>query len=281
MYGTISAAGPAQPSRIDGAHFGPVYELENRSGDRATSFTAELHREWGSRAFAQVGYAWSRTEDHMSLLGTSSAILFQNNPIDGSIANRRLRRSNRDTPHNVVAAAVIPLKFATTASVFFRAHSGAPYAYLVGGDANADGNSSNDLAYVPRDANDISLTKPEDYASLQSFIESERCLRSQRGRVMARNSCRNPNVWNLDARLAKDFRGLELSADVFNLPNLLDRDWGLQRQTTDREGVSLMSVAGWDATANRPKYSVTLPARNVVVPDASRWRIQLGARWLH
>jgi hypothetical protein len=209
--------------------------------------------------------------------------MFQNNPVDGSIADRRLRRSNRDVPHSFVAAAVVPLKFATTASVFVRAHSGTPYAYIVGGiaggDANADGTPANDLVYVPETASDISLASPQQYAALDSFIESEACLRTQRGRVMSRNSCRNPVVRNLDLRLAKSVRRFEVNADVFNLPNLLDRDWGLVRETTNREGAVLMSVTGWDAAANRPTYTVAPPARNRVVPDASRWRIQLGVRW--
>lgn len=279
MYGDIGSTGAARPARVDGAHFGPVYEFENRTGDRATSVTTELHRAWSSGAFVEVGYTWSRTEDLISLLAASSTLLFQNNPIDGSIARRRLSRSNRDVPHSLVAAAVVPLTFATTASVFFRAHSGAPYAYLVGGDANADGTSGNDLAYVPRNASDISLVDPKQFASLDSLIKDDACLQSQRGHVMSRNSCRNPSVVSLDIRLAKRVRGLEVSADIFDLPNLLDRDWGLVRETTNKEGVTLMSVAGWDAAGNRPTYTVTAPARNRVVLDASRWRIQLGARW--
>jgi hypothetical protein len=60
---------------------------------------------------------------------------------------------------------------------------------------------------------------------------------------------------------------------------LVNRGWGLVRETTNREGVSLLSVAGWDAAANRPVYNVTLPSRDRVVPDASRWRVQLGMRF--
>jgi hypothetical protein len=279
MYGTIAAGGIARPMRIDGTHFGPVYDFENRSGDRETSIATEIHRDWSSGAFVQLGYAWSRTEDLMSLLGTSSGIMFQNNPLDGSIADRRLRLSNRDVPQSVVAAAVVPLALSTTVSFVFRAHSGAPYAYLVGGDANAEGTSGNDLVYIPRDAHDITLVAPDSFPNLDAFIQQEACLRTQRGRVMSRNSCRNASVQTLDVRLAKSVRGLEISADVFNVPNLLDRNWGLVRETTNKEGVPLLSVVGWDAAANRPVYNVTLPSRNRVVPDASRWRVQLGARF--
>jgi hypothetical protein len=279
MYGSISATGAARPARIDAAHFGPVYEFENRTGDRETAVATEVHRAWKSSLFLQIGYAWSRTEDLISLFGTSSTIMFQNNPIDGSIADRRLRRSNRDVPQTVAAAAVVPLAFSTTASFVFRAHSGAPYAYLVSGDANADGTSGNDLAYIPRDSRDMSLASPDSFARLDAFIEQEGCLRTQRGRVMSRNSCRNASVQSLDVQFAKDLRGLELTADVFNLPNLLDRTWGLVRETTNKEGVALLTIAGWDAAANRPVYELALPSQNRVVPDASRWRIQLGARW--
>jgi hypothetical protein len=279
MYGSIASTGTARPARIDGAHFGPVYEFENRTGDRATTVATELHRAWSSGAFVQLGYAWSRTEDLISLLGVSSTLMFQNNPIDGSIADRQLRRSNRDVPQSVVATAVVPLPFSATASFVFRAHSGAPYAYLVGGDANADGTSGNDLAYIPRDARDITLVSSDSFPKLDAFIEQEGCLRRQRGRVMSRNSCRNASVQSLDVRLAKSVRGLEVSAEIFNVPNLVNRGWGLVRETTNREGVPLLSVAGWDAAANRPVYNVTLPSRDRVVPDASRWRIQLGARF--
>lgn len=102
---------------------------------------------------------------------------------------------------------------------------------------------------------------------------------------MARNSCRNPPVRSLDMRFAKRLRlgtvrGAEVGVDVFNLPNLLQRDWGVVRETATAEGVGLLSVSGWDALANRPRYSVAnpLPGREHVVPDASRWRMQLSAR---
>ena len=110
---------------------------------------------------------------------------------------------------------------------------------------------------------------------------------------MARNSCRNPAARSLDARIGKRFaslaRGLDLSLDVINLPNLLNRGWGLVRETTNRETIELLGVQGWDVVANRPRYVVrtiagvpTLPPIDAVSTTdgslASRWRIQLGAR---
>jgi hypothetical protein len=68
---------------------------------------------------------------------------------------------------------------------------------------------------------------------LEAFIESTPCLRQQRGRILERNSCREP--WShttiLSVRQAIPIAGQELEAqvDVFNVLNLLNGDWGLYR----------------------------------------------------
>jgi hypothetical protein len=107
---------------------------------------------------------------------------------------------------------------------------------------------------------------------------------------MTRNSCRNPSVTNLDARVAKSFsigqRSVEVSADVFNLPNLLNEKWGLVRESSSVESKrGLLTVSGWDPVARRARYTVPTiagepitPGLNTVVVDPSRWRVQLGGR---
>ena len=292
MYGTISSTGQIRASRID-AGYGQIFRFANGPAERAVDLSAVLEKRWASRGILEVAYAWSRAEDFMSLVGNHGMLFLQNSPIDGTLGSRRLRRSARDIPHNLVVSLVAPRAvFGVTGAMFFRAHSGAPYAYVVNGDANADGTQSNDLMYVPRDAADVSLRNPQLYPALDAFIESEPCLKRQRGRVMARNSCRNPAIRRFDSRLTRPvrfFRGqnVELSADLFNVPNMLRHDWGLARETVNtRESVNLLSVVGWDAANNRPLYTIpsaagtaVLPARNQIVVDDSRWRIQLGVRY--
>jgi hypothetical protein len=288
MYGSIvSTSGAARPVRRD-TLFGPIYRYENRTADRSTSATVEAGKTWGD-ALVQVGYTWSRSDDVMSMSGAGGAQTMTSNPLDGIMTDRRLRRSARDTPHNFVATAAVPLRGGVTAAALFRMRSGTPFAYVVSGDANADGvqvpvnGVSNDLAYVPRDSLDLSLSKPSDYSRLDSFIRSERCLATQRGAVMGRTSCRNPSVMSLDARVSRRFtigatRRAELSVDIFNLANLLHRDWGLVRETAAAEGVPLLAITGYDVAMNRPRYAVLDQSRAHVIVDASRWRLQLGAR---
>jgi len=57
----------------------------------------------------------------------------------------------------------------------------------------------------------------------------------------------------------------------------------LNRQTSSfEEATGVLNVAGWDATNNRPRYSVpgTLPSRERVQVGSSRWRMQLGLKYV-
>jgi hypothetical protein len=286
MYGTVTPKGKLLPTRPDPA-FAQVLELGSRGADRSTAVSVSASKRWSNGSVAQVGYQWSRATDAMTLSNPGAALAFQNSAIDGTIDARRQARSGVDIPHSLVASAIARLPSAVSASFLVRAQSGQPYAYTIKQDVNADSVSGNDLLYVPRDSADISLSKPTQWSAINAYIEGEACLRDQRGRVMARNSCRNPGFITLDARLAKtitlgDVQRLEVGLDVFNIANLIDRDWGLVRSTTPKETLGFLAASGWDEAANRPTYKVPpsgLPARRQVQPDASRWKIQLGMRY--
>jgi hypothetical protein len=124
------------------------------------------------------------------------------------------------------------------------------------------------------------------YALVESFIQAEPCLREQRGRLLARNSCRNPWFGTLNARLTKAIptaggQSLELSANVYNVLNLLNHQWGQPRFTTLAPWVDMMRLVGYDSTAGRGVYQDLLPPRQVLDVDlVSRWQLELSARYV-
>ncbi|HEV8151048.1 MAG TPA: hypothetical protein VGP61_12750, partial [Gemmatimonadales bacterium] len=85
-------------------------------------------------------------------------------------------------------------------------------------------------------------------------------------------------------------QSLQITADVFNFANLLDRDWGLQRSTAGFEQVSLttMSTTAYDTRGtatqsdDRGVYTVpaVMPAVRRVSVGSSRWRIQFGGKYI-
>ena len=77
-----------------------------------------------------------------------------------------------------------------------------------------------------------------------------------------RNSCRNPWFGVLNARLTKviptfSSHSLELTADIYNVLNLLNRRWGQSRFTAGNPPtLNLVQLAGYDAGAGRGVYQV-------------------------
>jgi hypothetical protein len=179
----------------------------------------------------------------------------------------------------------------------YTGFSGDPLTYIVHGDANADGldniddSRHNDPVYVPSDAADVTLDDPADYPRLDQYIQAEDCLRAQRGRILQRNSCRNPWINRLDARLTKVLptvhgQSVQITADLFNLLNFIDHDWGQVQQTMEESGgisngnrVSLVQLVGYDVANGRGIYHVLKPRLHELQVDATRWRMQLSARY--
>jgi hypothetical protein len=288
MYGTISSTGIGRPTRLDSIAFAQILRYTNVTDDRSIAASFGLTGHWNTGGLVTIGYQWSRARDLVGIGNPGSQLGFQNEIIDGTISDRRVATSSYDAPHNFTASGVWPFRAGVSVAFALRAQSGHPFSYVSNGDANADGVSSNDPFYVPRSVGDISLTNPELYPALDRYIENEPCLRSQRGRIAARNSCRSPAFATLDARVTKAFAPhdtgpFDMSVDIFNVPNLIRGSWGLIRQTTGNP--QLLQVAGWDQAANRPRYTIpslsgvaVLPPRASVIVDDSRWRLQVGAR---
>ena len=126
---------------------------------------------------------------------------------------------------------------------FYEGISGTPIVYTVNTDVNGDGVVGNDPIYVPKNATDASEIRigtgsgsafavnagaAQDF---ERFIQSQECLRSQRGQIMERNSCRSPFQQRMDVSVRQTlpkFGGqtVTLQLDIFNFGNLLNKDWG-------------------------------------------------------
>jgi hypothetical protein len=190
-------------------------------------------------------------------------------------------------PHKITLVGALDLPYRFQLSLFYNGFSGAPYTYRITGDANADGLTAfggpnfNDPIYVPRDAADITLEDPGQWEALDSYIESRPCLREQRGQLLRRNSCRDPWVSVMNARFSKVIptasgQSIELIADLFNVLNFLDGDWGVRRFI---EETRILTLVGYDAANGRGIYAFDTQDPNIRDHEATRWRMQLGARY--
>jgi outer membrane receptor protein involved in Fe transport len=301
MYGTIGVSGTgaflATPARLaptsgPGAVGAAVLHTNTPAG-RTFSGTVQLQKGFSTGFELNAGYTYSNTKDAISLTSSQAFSNFQFAAVDGPLEGRNLRTSVFDVPHKVTISGTVNLPLRSTFSLIYLGRSGDPYAWIVNGDANADGISGNDIPFIPADASQITLADPTQFAALDQFITSQDCLAESRGRLQERNSCRNPWQNFLNARLGVSIptvrgQGLDLSLELFNVLNFLDHDWGLYKQVSEFEqGPRFLTATGFDAANNRPIYRFSAPTiieqiifgENTAGVNRSRWAMQLGARY--
>ena len=139
-----------------------------------------------------VGYQWSRTTDNWPLTqgGRPQDGL---SPFPGGLAGLDWLdgRSDLDIPHRLDVALGLTFGRVQVAG-FYTLRSGLPFTpgFPDGVDANADGSSRNDPAFID-----------DQMVGVSDLFGAWDCLRQNAGRFAARNSCRGPAVSSLDARL--------------------------------------------------------------------------------
>ncbi|WP_299833521.1 TonB-dependent receptor [uncultured Tenacibaculum sp.] len=225
--------------------------------------------------------------------------------VNGKNANPQLGRSGFDQGHRVFANVSADFKWnenlKTTIGLFYNGQQGRPFSYVYGGrDLLNDDSRDNALIYVPANASEINLvdfvdngntvTAAEQWAALDAYIENDDYLRTRRGTYAERNADRARFSHVVDLKFLQDFtvnafgqkHTLQLSADIFNFTNLLNKNWGKTYFASD---VNLIEVAGGGGTAN-PEFNFD-PNRTITIDQiddrgiqSSRWQAQIGLRYI-
>ena len=299
MYGTVAASGVAAPRLTSG--FSEVIEVIDKPHTRSLQLTARAEKSVSERVHAIASYTYSTVKDAMTPIrvNTRGIVTWGSaRVVSGRHDDARRTTSANDIPHRVVMAGTytIPRRWRTELSFYYLGESGKPFTFLAfgtsrRGDLNADGVATNDPIYVPRDAfdeNEILLdgvpevVRPQQ-EKLESLIATTPCLRKQRGRILERNTCREPwsntTIATLRQAIPSITRGLEVQIDVFNVLNLLNSDWGIRREANASllEHVAQVSspegsrpVFFFDST--RPLSTVDRAASSFQLQAAVRYR---------
>lgn len=290
----------SRASRVS-SDFTNVLLLDNTSDGYQYSVTAQVQKRLGQGflpdLFGSLAYTFSQARDVNS--GTSSQAYSNwrfNLVVDPN--NPGAATANFEIPHRFLANLSYRFsffeKFGTTLSAFYEGRSGRPMSYIYFGDANGDGEVTNDLLYVPRNESEIILTT-NNWQALDSFISNDDVLNDARGSIVARNAAREPWVNQLDLRIAQEIPSIggqrfELTLDILNVLNLLNSDWGQQKWKLFGDH-TLLNFDGYDQATGKPMLRFFAPNDNnqdgkldrddlfAVDNLLSRWQMQLGLRY--
>lgn len=194
----------------------------------------------------------------------------------------------------------------TTLTLFYQGRSGDRYSFIYNDDANREdlvNTNGNDLIFVPATRDQINLiatpgnirnpatglpyTADEQWALLDAFIAQDPYLSSRRGQYAERNGAEAPWNHQIDASLRQDFyldingkeHTLQLSVDVFNVANLINKEWGRQ-YFAGFNTFELITFRGFSGSV--PQYNFIPPSTGETYSTstgASIWQMQLGVRY--
>ncbi len=224
--------------------------------------------------------------------------------------------SNNYMPHRIIASLIYKKEFSknllTSIGLVYEGAPNYATSMVVNGDVNGDGISYNDLMFVPANASQIvfanqssstvngvtytdTRSSAEMWNQLNTFIQNHSYLKNMRGQFAERNGFVLPWTHKVDMNFTQDIKfmtgktkhTLRFTADIYNLTNLLNKDWGvLYNPTTSNPlGYKGLSTDGktpiyyfnyQDITKKIPYSYDHTPSSSI----ASRWQLQIGVRYL-
>ncbi len=296
-------------SRVNSGDFTNVILMDNSNKGYTYSLTAQLSKSFNNGFSAMVAYTNGGSKSvndgaSSTALSNWEYVQIVNNPNSPDLTN-----SIFNIKHRVIGNVGYTINygrdnmFATGINLFYAGNSGQPFTYLYNGDLNGDNAFSNDLLYVPRTAADIKLipltsggttTSPEDqWKALDEYINSDKYLSSRRGQYVERNGSFMPWQHQFDLRITQDIGALikgnknrlQITFDVFNVGNLLNKEWG-RNYYVSNQALTLVNYVrrtNSSGAVTQEGFTFKAPTDNqpYSVSDlASRWQGQIGIRYI-
>lgn len=265
---------------------GRVLELNTIGKVNQFAFVVDGSWRYYKDGYLSFSYTWNSVKDNNSYNGnvantSTLSKMVKDDPRDMS----EMAYSNNQFRHKVVVYGTAPTFWGITAGLRFSGIGGTRYSVIVGGNVNGDYVSSNDLAFIfdPNDPDtdaDVKqgledlLANPDVQNSVKDYI------RANYGKMAERNGGVNGFYGTFDLHLAKSFKlyknhAIDVSVDLFNVANMLNKDWGVGRNLSY---VSLYSITGFDQEKKQYKYKVNTNA-GVASGNGNPYQFQIGLKY--
>ncbi|WP_158839045.1 TonB-dependent receptor [Polaribacter sp. L3A8] len=241
----------------------------------------------GEDGYVNASFTVNQSKDNSSYnccVANTSTFL----PVSGDPRDLNYGYSDNHFDTKIVVNGASPTWKGFTLGATIVGTGGTRYSLKSGGgrSANGDFNLSNEIAYVfdPSDANTPQYIKDSYNEVLNDPETSEgfkEYLKESFGGFAERNGGKNPFSATVDLRLQKKFNlsndkhSLELSADVFNFMNLLNKEWGRSHNFGNRD---FMNINGFDQATSSYEYNVQTGAGTELI-NGTPWRLQVGVRY--
>jgi hypothetical protein len=279
--------------------------LYNVDKGHSWNIVTRFNKRWDNGFRLQGSYTFQRARDFNP--GTSS-VAFSNYTnsaagIDPNSSAYGISNYQRDNAFRLVAGYDTTLfgDNNTRFELFFNSQSGQRFSYTMADQASGNlrsnvfgvtGTNNRYLLYVPNVSSPTADPRVVygagfDFAGFQQLVQNSE-LNKYQGGIAPKNIGRTPRYNRIDLAIRQEvpfvFGGkIELSADIENVLNLVNKDWGTIRQVAFPYYGTLVNVTCATAActqyqfANRTGTTVTAPTEGVNL-NGSLWAVRFGAR---
>lgn len=274
---------------------GGVYVIDNTNEGYNFTFTTQLRKNFENGLNTGLAYTYLNAKNNLKSTEIAS-VLWQSQPVQGDPNDPELGWSEFGNRHRIIAYSNYTHNWnqshSTNIGIFFEMAEGNRYIYSGGnrysftyaGDVNGDGQSGNDLIYIPENGNDIILADPNQWNDLNDFIEQDKYLSEHRGEIAERHGLINPWFNNIDLKILHNFDtnvgAFQFSIDILNAANLLNSNWGV-RKVASPLATTPLALTGWTDDGEPILQFNGIDETFIDDPGPfSRWGLQIGLRYM-
>ena len=297
------------PNRIN-AKIPNAVTLSNQAVGYSWVASFSLERPFTNGLFLKAAYSYGESKNTVDPGSIASGTWF-GNPVTKDPNNPGLAMSSNFMGHRAFVTASYSkdfFKFGNTSfSIFWEGRTIGNASYVVGGDLNNDGGTSNDLIYIPATkaemnfqaftASGVTFTAAQQADAWEAYIQQDKYLSANRGGYAQRGAVIMPMVYRADFSFAQQLftniggkrNTLEFRMDILNVGNLIDSDYGVGKTFNSTQPIVVPSAAqGGVASADgRPQYrmrnfgtSLITETYRATAGVADVWRMQFGLRYI-
>jgi hypothetical protein len=195
----------------------------------------------------------------------------------------QLAYSNFDIRHRIVSQVTYKIKN-TQISFLLNSQSGVPFTWGMVNSTLANNPQAAGLVYIFKDVTQASKYIPTagQAQSFIDFVDDNEYLSSKKGSFTERNGGRTPWSTTLDTKIVHTIGKIQLTADIFNLTNLINEDWGKMYFVSNSfNSTASVGLTRTNSGLTDPLFTFSKPTQTPYSVDGigSKWNIQLGIRY--